>query len=236
MIGAISSEAEFVNEYMPHLEKQAKYGMNSEHRHGYGVSYFKKDTLHARKELDPIWDRKNNFDLDDHGNILILHARKASVGNLAIENLHPYSTKMDDKTFIFAHNGTVKDIRKMGINTNLLDNGETTDSKIIMDIIMNEYQISQNMKYSIEEAIENISHTCDNIASVNFIASDGIKLYALRYYLEDENYYTMWYKKIENGYVISTEKFEDEEYEWELIPNKTLMIFTPKDIEEVSLD
>ena len=139
---AVIGKNEKVNSYIDEMKNQALNGRHKEHGDGYGISYFRNGSLHTRKESCAIWERKNIYTDEDFGNIIFLHARKAGLGKVDLNNVHPFSSVVDEKTFIFMHNGTVSDIKKMGMRLKQLNNDSITDSQICFEIFQNKYPVS----------------------------------------------------------------------------------------------
>jgi glutamine amidotransferase len=46
-----------------------------------------------------------------HSNNVIAHIRKATQGQVALENTHPFARELWGRTWVFAHNGDLKDFR-----------------------------------------------------------------------------------------------------------------------------
>jgi len=78
------------------------------HGDGWGVVYEEGKTYHSYRSLKPCWDDPTLEQLRDR-TILLLHARRASRGNVTLENVHPFQHTHNAQTWYFCHNGTIKD-------------------------------------------------------------------------------------------------------------------------------
>jgi glutamine amidotransferase len=238
MMATVSNTETNVSKWLDALEYQSKNGIKSPHGHGYGVAFYKKGQLHTRREVNRIWKRKTDF-ADDSGKIIILHARKASVGSVSLDNVHPFTANTDEHSFVFCHNGTVKDIQKLR-TLKEVENEDITDSKIFFDQFMKKFEMSGDFVEAFRETVKQITNECSDITSINSFLSNGEKLIVLRYYLREENYYRLGYKKLKDmeGFVITTEEYPEtdlESGEWTWLENRTINIFTPETLETISL-
>ncbi|HOO33974.1 MAG TPA: class II glutamine amidotransferase [Thermotogota bacterium] len=238
MIATVSKTRTEVNYWLDALEHQAKAGIKSPHEHGYGVAFYQNGQIHTRREVSPVWKRKTDF-TEDEGRIIILHARKASVGSISLDNVHPFTATVDDHSFVFCHNGTIADIQKLR-TTKDVENEDITDSRIFFDLFLERYEMNGNLTDSFREAILQITEECSDITSLNSFLSDGERLLVLRYCLKEPDYYRLGYKKMKEtqGFVISTEEFPEKGLEtgdWNWLENRTLNIFTPEGLESINL-
>jgi len=124
----------------------------------------------------------------------------------------------------------------------------TTDSEAFFHLIVQEAEDAGDPIEGIIRAVEKIVNRGISFSSLNFIASDGKKLQALRYANKRLSYYTLYYlerprealnlRKLsketrqlilmklasrEKAMLIASEPMSDEPH-WKLIPNKHLAI------------
>jgi predicted glutamine amidotransferase len=62
---------------------------------------------------------------------------------------------------------------------------------------------------------------------MNSFFSNGKQLIAVRYCLDEEDYYTLGYTKLrdsDDGYVITTQQYDDKT-SWQWLENKTITVF-----------
>jgi len=235
MIGVITKNEENVNEWLEPLSYQSKYGKKSPHNHGYGVAYYENGQLHTRRELAPIWERKTDF-TNDSGTIIILHSRQASKGSINLNNVHPFTATVDEGSFVFCHNGTIHDIDKLKVSR-VLEGEEISDSRILFEHFQMHFELTGDFIESIKTTIDETASKCSRIASMNSLFSDGKSLVAVRYCLEEEDYFSLGYtplKEPKKGFAITTQKYDDIN-KWTWMKNKTINVFTPDSVESFEL-
>ncbi|RLG76728.1 MAG: class II glutamine amidotransferase [Thermoprotei archaeon] len=178
--------------------------------------------------------------------VVISHVRLASAGGIRVENTHPWLYR----GWVFAHNGTVYGRRELlkllrGEHRGL--EGDT-DSEALFHLVVQEVNDLGDPVEGIASAVEKIVRSGIKFTSLNFIASNGEKLYALRYAATSPSYYTLHHierpreslelRKLsretqqliaaklargEKAVVIASEPMSDEPH-WKPVPNKHLMI------------
>ena len=85
-----------------------------EHKDGFGIGFFEGrgarlfvDAQSAR--VSPVAELVKTWPI--HSNNVIAHIRKATQGVVALENTHPFARELWGRTWVFAHNGDLKDFR-----------------------------------------------------------------------------------------------------------------------------
>jgi glutamine amidotransferase len=225
MMAVISKRLEEVEDWLEPLVQQSRYGTKHPHGDGYGVAFYESGQLHTRREVAPIWERKTDFS-GDAGKILILHTRKASKGSINLNNVHPFTATTDDDSFVFCHNGTIFDIDKLN-PSKTTDYEDTSDSRIFFELFLNKYEFSGDFVEAVRSTVSDIAATCSSITSMNSFFSNGKQLIAVRYCLDEEDYYTLGYTKLrdsDDGYVITTQQYDDKT-SWQWLENKTITVF-----------
>lgn len=104
---------------------------------------------------------------------LIAHLRHASVGEKTYNNTHPFTQEYDGRTWLFAHNGSIKNYEQLDCGPFVLCG--TTDSEHIFGFILN--YLSTTMG---EESLR-IAEAAAYLRSLgrcNFLLTDGKTLYA----------------------------------------------------------
>lgn len=131
--------------------------------------------------------------------VVLAHVRKASPDTkVTIEEVHPFQKD----NYLFCHNGSI--YQKNGTPL-----GEKLDSIIFFDTIMEK---------SIKKAIYHFRDL--KYTSLNFLLTDGKKIWAYREYTEKEDYYTLYYLKTDEVILFCSEPII--EGEWVLLGNKEL--------------
>ena len=121
------------------LSRFVQRGGNTDiHAHGWGMAYYKHNNLSdAVPQLQTIRDvspaatsSKAQNILDESKSSLltrdmIAHIRYATVGDISVENVHPFQRELFGVDFVFAHNGDVpivkdEDLRLGSIKSKIL--------------------------------------------------------------------------------------------------------------------
>ncbi len=110
-----------------------KYGAK-ENPDGWGVAWYDEHGTQVIKEARPV-DRSRlatSFleDLGARSRIFTSHIRRATAGGAGYVNTHPFYRRFDNKTWIFAHNGTI-DVDQLSFPPGGFIPIGTTDSELI---------------------------------------------------------------------------------------------------------
>lgn len=230
--------------------KESFVRLSYDNSSGWGIAWF-DDEWHIYKEPQPLYlsdKAKVLVEKRVRGRIIVSHVRLASVGRESLENTHPWLYR----GWVFAHNGTInrKALLKL-LRREYQDFEGDTDSETFFHLIVQEIEDLSNPVEGIISAIKKNVSKGVVFSSLNFIASDGKRLYALRYATKRLSYYTLYYldrpreglelRKLsketqqliltklahgEKAVVIASEPMSDEPY-WKPIPNKHLVIISP---------
>lgn len=90
----------------------ARGGKTDDHRDGWGIAFFEgkgcRIFLDAKSSVSsPIADFVRRYPI--HSTHVIAHIRKATQGEIALENCHPFRRELWGRYWVFAHNGDLKD-------------------------------------------------------------------------------------------------------------------------------
>lgn len=190
---------------------------NFVHRDGWGMVIGKYGRLECYKKAvacwaDPRFNDYYNADVD----FVMLHARKASPDiPISYEFTHPF----EKDGWYFCHNGTIYDfVRK-----------EKSDAQRLFMVLLH------NMKQcpNVIEVIRNTVKSIKKYSALNFILAKNDKAYVLNMYgkygQECPQYYTMKYLKEENYAIVSSERLQSFDGEWEEMENETILVLNVSD-------
>ncbi len=219
---------------------------------GWGVAWLDDRGWHIYKEPTPLYSSRNARRVIEKlvkGKIVVSHVRLASVGNARIENTHPWLYR----GWVFAHNGTVYDREKL---LQLLRDGYRdlegdTDSEALFHLLVQEVEEVGDPVEAVKIMVDKLVSNGVGFSSLNFIASDGVRLYALRYAVTGLDYYTLYYVRRpvedlelkgiskttrqlirmkltrgEKAVLVASEPMSDEPY-WNPVPNRYLLVIHP---------
>ena len=114
-----------------------------------------------------------------HSNNVIAHIRKATQGQVAPENTHPFARELWGRTWVFAHNGDLKDFRPR-LHGSFRPVGDT-DSEHAFCWLMQELAKSHASVPSVAELTLTLRELVPQIAhhgTFNFLLSNGEALWA----------------------------------------------------------
>lgn len=173
------------------------------HLDGWGMAGYPNGQAryYGRSAHDASQDRAAWEDaVDEIGNhpsrILLAHFRKASVGNRAIENTHPFLKN----GWSFCHNGTIFEEKKLALEK--YSPAGHTDSERLFLFLLEAVEQHKDPRTALEHAIQHVREKFE-YNSLTFLLTNGVSLYAYRGYSdsrlekhetmeERDRYYTLW--------------------------------------------
>lgn len=142
-----------------------------------GISVLKEGRINTHVGMGLVSDVFNNDLLDIlNGNVGIGHVRYSTTGESHVSNCQPFVEHEDEITIAFAHNGDF--INSENLRNELIDHGydfrSTTDSEVICQLIIHEFNKCQ-------DAVQAIKKTCEKlIGSYSLVIVINGILYAVR--------------------------------------------------------
>ncbi len=166
-------------------EKHEK-NMDQEFKHGdgWGIAYLDQGELKTFHSAEAVYE---DDQIDQFKNLqselVILHARKASKGNVEIRNVHPFECTLNGKQYLFFHNGTIHD--ELVFDSAFKPVGATDSEKLFYYLLTNSN--GQLTTAFLKSKLEKLK----DYTAANFILTDGKITYSGNWYSENPNYYTM---------------------------------------------
>lgn len=151
-----------------------------ENREGWGISWWANGHPTIIKEPIPAHESDLAARLaDEHlaSEVFILHVRAATVGEPTVENTHPFQAEALGRDWVFAHNGTVRDLER-------LDPGRytpigSTDSELAFLHLLTRLERANPSEDEIaSEVLATGRELSGHDSRVNFLLSDGATLFA----------------------------------------------------------
>ncbi len=146
------------------------------------------------------------------GNVVMMHARDASSGF----GNHPFTLKMNNKTWAFMHNGTLSlDLQEYfleSLGDDWFDKNHpnwTSDPKRIIDseiffhYLVSEFERQQSLDIILIDLMDHIAYA-GNKEILNFILSDGEIFFAFRNSPLSDKKHKLCFKQKQNMVIIST--------------------------------
>ncbi len=145
------------------------------------------------------------------GRMFNVHVRRATVGGLTLENTHPFTLG----GLSFGHNGTVIDYPLLGVDG---ARGETDSEHLFRYLVAN--FDSRDTIGSLRRMVAAASEV-SVFSGLNFLFSDGYRLYAYRFGLFD----LFWVSR-PGQLIVSSEKVTEDE-EWHTVEQDVLLVLEP---------
>jgi predicted glutamine amidotransferase len=188
--------------------------------HGWGVACYSHGELVLRKMPETALSSKAYFEAvrDAEGKIIISHIRNASCGEIHERNCHPFRREQGGKQWAFAHNGHID-----GISLHPRCGGET-DSEAVFHMLMDRIGDFDDPYDRILGCIVSIfdDYEFGREVRLNFLLSDGEKLYAFSHHPEKPMYYTVRETAGGSSLMIATQALDTGE--WAMLPDDRLVV------------
>ncbi|MEM1689911.1 MAG: class II glutamine amidotransferase [Candidatus Hadarchaeales archaeon] len=159
---------------------------------GWGIGWYEnghpkifKEGIRARSEKS----LKLSREVMSH--IIIAHVRKGSGAPPSKRNSHPFAYK----NWLFAHNGVCdREYLLQLLNSEYKREIEgKTDSEVYFYWILQCIEESEDFEEGVKKAIEEVAKK--SYGGLNFLLSDGERLYSFRYSKYAEDYYSLFFLK-----------------------------------------
>lgn len=145
--------------------------LSKEHADGWGVALSRAGQWDLHKSttcaaLCPQFSKETG-----EAQLVIAHIRKKTVGELSLDNTHPFQRG----NFVFAHNGTVDTTRFEISARRAAEIRGTTDSEKLFSFLLTQIDRHGDLQRAVDAL-----HALGAIGSASFLFSDGAHLYAHR--------------------------------------------------------
>ena len=161
----------------------ARGGGTDHHGDGWGIAFF--EGVGCRLFLDskpatrsPVAELVRKYPI--HSLNVIAHIRKATQGEVCLQNTHPFMRELWGRYWIFAHNGTLKDFQPQ-LNGNYQPVG-TTDSELafcyLLEALRRLFPAGQPQVESLYSAVREVTDELAGYGVFNYLLSNGECLFA----------------------------------------------------------
>ncbi len=158
-------------------------GGTGPHRDGWGITFYHGKGLREFRDPTPGYNSeiaKFIKDFPIKSNIVISHIRQANVGDVCLENTHPFVRELDGNYWCYAHNGQLKNLDSLPTMPKKRFNAVgDTDSEYAFCWLMD--NLSLLHKDDVLERKKTIKRCADELAKLgvfNMLISDAQHLYA----------------------------------------------------------
>ncbi len=157
---------------------QARGGKTDEHKDGWGIAFFEgvgcRVFIDDKASIDsPIAELVKHYPI--HSKNVIAHIRKATKGEIALHNTHPFMREMWGRYWIFAHNGDLENFNPQ--LSNVFCPVGNTDSELSFCHILT--ALHQNFPHappdieSLYAALKKITAEISQQGIFNYLLSNG---------------------------------------------------------------
>lgn len=197
--------------------------LSEDHDSGWGISAYRDvgaDIAHSERFASAAHtDSRFDAATDLRGRIFNVHVRRATLGGLSDENTHPF----EFGPYSFAHNGTILGFRDL-LRPAMGEPRGQTDSECFFMRLMHDFDPVDPVR-SLRSTVAAIvaGHT---FSGLNFVFSDGIKLYAYKLGI-----FELWWTTRRGVAMVASEPLTDER--WHAVQQDVLLTLDPENPEEV---
>ena len=190
------------------------------HKDGWGVSYLVNDKWKLEKSIKPCYEDQKFLALKPElkkAQAIMIHARHASSGSIALENTHPFRGIVGGTEYFFCHNGSIekKDWDKFEYFLEPKGNG---DSERLFSHLLNG-KISK-------DGISNSFSIFNNYSALNFILVQKNRVFTATWFKKQMPlYYQMKIIRLSAVTIISSEilKSFGKESDWKRFEDKKII-------------
>ncbi|TBR60782.1 class II glutamine amidotransferase [Westiellopsis prolifica IICB1] len=156
----------------------ARGGKTDDHRDGWGIAFFEgkgcRMFIDAKPSINsPIAELVRCYPI--HSTHVIAHIRKATQGEIVLENCHPFRRELWGRYWVFAHNGDLPEFNPTGMQYYQAV-GNTDSEKAFCLILETIRQAFPEGRPSLEKIYPVLKDITDHISqkgSFNYLLSDG---------------------------------------------------------------
>ena len=170
------------------LDEFSKHGgLTGPHKDGWGIAFYEDRDVQIIKEASGASDSECLSFIKSHhiqSKLVISHIRRATQGEVKLENTQPFCRELGGRMHIFAHNGDLKGITAdKNLKHSIFHPVGSTDSEYAFCSLMNllkELWLSE-LPPTIEDRVKVVAHFAEIIRKygpANFIYSDSELLFA----------------------------------------------------------
>lgn len=158
-------------------------GLTGPHADGFGLAFYEGRA--ARVFLDPRAAADSPLAQFLRAEAIktelaIAHIRKRTRGRTTLANTHPFQRELWGRSWVFAHNGTVRGIkaRKLGRFVPIGDTDSEHAFCLILEELRSSFRSYPTRRREMREAIAAVASSISKQGTFNFLLGDGRALYA----------------------------------------------------------
>ncbi|WP_017318657.1 class II glutamine amidotransferase [Mastigocladopsis repens] len=161
----------------------ARGGKTDDHRDGWGIAFFEgkgcRIFLDAKPSVfSPVADLVRRYPI--HSTHVIAHIRKATQGEVVLENCHPFRRELWGRYWVFAHNGDLPDLHPQDLKF-YQPVGNTDSEKafcLILDRMRGCFPQDKPPLEKLVPVLRDITQILADKGVFNYLLSDGEHFFA----------------------------------------------------------
>lgn len=160
----------------------ARGGRRGPHAHGWGLALYDGRVAHIFREPAPACVSPLASFVREHPIktlLAIAHVRKKTRGKVSLANTHPFVRELWGKNFVFAHNGTVKNVSALPLG-GFRPMGQTDSEHAfcaLLSALEHDFP-SQPSRDQLAEAVAGHAGRIGRLGTFNMLLGDGEQLFA----------------------------------------------------------
>ncbi|HJV24221.1 MAG TPA: class II glutamine amidotransferase [Aromatoleum sp.] len=162
---------------------RARGGATDEHRDGWGIAFFEGRGVRVfldpqPSSASPIAELVRSYPIRSFN--VIAHIRKATQGEVTLDNTHPFQRELWGRYWIFAHNGNLVDYTPT-FTGRFLPVGNTDSESAFCDILQHlaeQFPDGPPSAAVLNEALRELAIRIGRHGPFNFLLSNGERLFA----------------------------------------------------------
>ncbi|BAY62189.1 hypothetical protein NIES22_22580 [Calothrix brevissima NIES-22] len=161
----------------------ARGGKTDDHCDGWGIAFFEEKGCRIFIDdkpsiVSPVADLVRRYPI--HSNHVIAHIRKATQGEVRLQNCHPFQRELWGRYWVFAHNGNLPDFQpeNMGFYQAV---GETDSEKafcVILETLRQSFPQGKPPLEKLYPVLRTITAKLASAGVFNYLLSDGEHFFA----------------------------------------------------------
>ena len=161
---------------------RARGGLTDEHKDGWGIAFYRNNRFDVYLDHEPAANSALAAEInssDIKSKTIIAHIRKATVGEVKLINCHPFQRELWGKTWLFCHNGHLKDFSP-ALAGRFSSQGET-DSELafcyLLQRLEQAFPLMEPTNAELFHTLDIIAREIEGFGIFNIILSNGDVLY-----------------------------------------------------------
>jgi predicted glutamine amidotransferase len=158
-------------------------GRHGPHTHGWGLALYEGNVANVFREPRPACESPLARFVRDHPIktlLAIAHVRRKTRGKVSLANTHPFVRELWGRTFVFAHNGTIKRAARLTLG-GFRPMGQTDSEHAfcaLLSALRHDFPDAPRSRKELAQAVAAHAARIGRDGTFNMLLGDGHQLYA----------------------------------------------------------